>query len=125
MNKYFINCPKCSYLMEKTEYTSIVVDRCPNCYGIWFDRVEADHLKVVRAAKTLDIGDSAIGKMWNRNTEINCPICDYPMESRTDDMQKHIRYENCPKCYGIFFDAGEFKDYQEYTLSDFVKSLFI
>lgn len=124
MNKYFLNCPKCFNLMEKIEHSSIVVDRCPNCQGIWFDRVEADHLKVVQAATVLDVGNSAIGKLWNEDIEINCPICEYAMESRTDEVQKHIRYENCPKCYGVFFDAGEFKDYQDHSLGDFFKSLF-
>jgi Zn-finger nucleic acid-binding protein len=125
MNKYFITCPKCSNLMEKVEYAPIVVDRCSNCCGIWFDRVEADSLKTAQAAKVLDVGDTNTGKMWDSDTEINCPICEYPMESRTDNRQNHIRYENCPKCYGVFFDAGELKSYQKHSLGDFFKLLFL
>jgi Zn-finger nucleic acid-binding protein len=41
-----------------------------------------------------------------------------------DLKQPHIRYEKCPSCYGIWFDAGEFKDYKEENLSDIFKDIF-
>jgi 4a-hydroxytetrahydrobiopterin dehydratase len=30
-----------------------------------------------------------------------------------DAKQPHLWYEACTECYGIFFDAGEFKDFKE------------
>ncbi len=35
----------------------------------------------------------------------------------------HIGYEACTVCYGMFFDAGEFKDYKEETVLDFFRDL--
>ena len=43
-----MNCPKCNSMMEKVEYQSIEIDRCTNCYGIWFDMLEAEHLKEMK-----------------------------------------------------------------------------
>ena len=118
-----MNCPKCFSKMEKHGYASIVVERCTNCFGIWFDAGEDDHLKNAQAGKVLDIGDPNVGETWSSDTEIKCPTCKYPMVSRTDDKQKHIEYETCPKCYGIFFDAGEFKDFEEETVAEYIKRL--
>jgi len=39
-----------------------------------------------------------------------------------DNKQPHIWYESCTICNGVFFDAGEFKDYKEHTFADFIKS---
>ena len=38
--------------------------------------------------------------------------------------QPHIWTETCPVCFGSFFDAGEFRDFKQETLSDLVKSWF-
>jgi Zn-finger nucleic acid-binding protein len=55
--------------------------------------------------------------------KINCPVCQTQMIRMVDKNQLHIWFESCTKCYGIFFDAGEFKDYKEETLADFFKDL--
>ena len=41
-----------------------------------------------------------------------------------DSTQPHIWYEGCMVCNGVFFDAGEFKDFKEKTIADFFKDLF-
>ena len=33
-------CPKCVHEMETVSVDGIEVDRCTQCYGIWFDRLE-------------------------------------------------------------------------------------
>jgi len=33
-------CPKCGVEMEKKESHGVLVDKCPDCKGIWFDRSE-------------------------------------------------------------------------------------
>ena len=34
-----------------------------------------------------------------------------------------IVYEACTVCNGVFFDAGEFRDYKEHTIIDFFRDL--
>jgi Zn-finger nucleic acid-binding protein len=38
-----------------------------------------------------------------------------------DEQQQHIGYETCSDCNGSYFDAGEFRDLSQLTLSDFFK----
>jgi hypothetical protein len=45
------------------------------------------------------------------------------MIQMTDHKQPHIKYESCTVCYGVFFDAGEFRDYKEVTLAESVRKL--
>ena len=37
--------------------------------------------------------------------------------------KRHIWFETCGDCHGSFFDAGEFRDLSELTVSDFFKRL--
>jgi Zn-finger nucleic acid-binding protein len=38
--------------------------------------------------------------------------------------QAHIHVEQCSVCHGVFFDAGEFTDYQEFTVGERVRLFF-
>jgi Zn-finger nucleic acid-binding protein len=46
------------------------------------------------------------------------------MVKMVDHKQPHIWYETCHSCFGVFFDAGEFRDFKEETLADYFKDLF-
>lgn len=45
------------------------------------------------------------------------------MDKKVDPQQQHIWYEICLDCHGSFFDAGEFRDLAQVTISDFLKKL--
>jgi len=119
-----MNCPKCNSLMENVEYKSIEVDRCKSCHGIWFDMLEAEQLKTIEGSETIDVGDPEKGEKYNKVENINCPRCLTQMTMTVDDKQPHIWYEYCEICHGMFFDAGEFRDYKEETILDFFRDLF-
>lgn len=109
--------------MEKVTFNDITVDRCIQCKGIWFDGVEHKDLKKMKGAESLDTGSEEIGREYDTVKDVACPICHETMERVSDKFQTHIHYEACPVGHGVFFDAGEFKDFKEETLGDFVKSL--
>lgn len=119
-----LQCPKCQGTLESVVYSNIEVDRCTSCQGIWFDSQEAQELKKVQGSESIDTGDAATGKKFDSVEDINCPKCQTKMTKMVDIDQPHIRYEKCPVCYGIWFDAGEFKDYKEETISDIFKGIF-
>ena len=119
-----MECPKCNSDMEKITYEKIEVDRCTNCKGIWFDMLEHEHLKAIEDSESIDIGDPKVGKEYNSIDKIDCPVCHTEMIRMVDREQPHIRYEACKSCYGVFFDAGEFRDYKEETILDFFRDLF-
>ena len=119
-----MECPKCNADMGKITYEKIQVDRCTNCKGIWFNMLEHEHLKAIEDSESIDIGEPKVGKEYNKIDKIDCPVCHTLMIRMVDREQPHIRYEACNSCYGVFFDAGEFRDYKEETILDFFKDLF-
>lgn len=109
--------------MEKIEYEHIEVDRCTYCAGLWFDMLEAEHLKAIEGSESIDIGDPVDGEHFDVIRRVDCPVCHTPMIGMVDQAQPHIRYESCKVCYGLFFDAGEFKDWKTKTVLDFFRDL--
>lgn len=106
--------------MEKVATAAGVVDRCTACRGMWFDIQEFEDQKP--HAAIIDVGDAARGAEHNANDRIRCPVCaNSPLIRMVDPQQPHIWFESCTICYGRFFDAGEYRDLSELTLSDLYK----
>ena len=91
------------------------------CSGIWFDGGEVEVLRNKEAAVEIDKGSAATGKQYNLIDEYACPRCGGEMTRKVDPQQRHIHYETCSTCEGSFFDAGEFRDLSQLTISDFFK----
>ncbi len=119
-----MQCPKCHGAMAPVVFGGIEVDRCTQCGGLWLDSGEKEGLKALKGSAAIDAGVSA-AETYKRLDRIVCPHCTTQMTRLVDARQHHIWYENCSVCDGVFFDAGEFSDYQRETLGDFIKSLFI
>lgn len=118
-----MRCPKCRSDMEQVEYEGVEVDRCSVCNGVWFDEGEMDQLSSSDAAKAIDTGSARQGRHLNVLDEYRCPRCGGEMLKKTDPDQTHIWYETCGDCHGSFFDAGEFRDLAQATVSDYFKRL--
>jgi len=118
-----IRCPKCRADMEQVRVDGVEIDRCVHCHGIWFDAGEAEVLNTKEAATVIDTGTTREGKRYNLVDHYNCPRCGGEMLQRVDPQQTHIQYETCADCDGSFFDAGEFLDLSQLTISDYIKRL--
>ena len=118
-----MKCPKCNSAFESVKYEHITVDRCTNCFGLWFDMLEKEDLEKMEGSEAIDIGDREIGEWQDHVRKIHCPKCNDKMISMVDKIQFHIHYELCPSCYGTFFDAGEFRDLKEHTVLERFKEL--
>jgi len=116
-----MRCPKCRTDMEQVDYAGIEIDRCNHCKGIWFDAGESEALRDNEAAIAIDTGDAKSGKESNRIDNYSCPRCSGAMQRVVDWHQTHIWYEECSSCSGSFFDAGEFVDLTQHTVSDVLK----
>ena len=109
--------------MEIVIFENIEVDRCENCFGLWFDMLEKEDLEMIAHSESIDIGEKRIGEMYNDIRKIDCPKCNVVMIQMIDKTQFHIQYESCPTCFGIFFDAGEFRDLKEHTVIERFKEM--
>lgn len=109
--------------METVTFQDITIDRCTACKGLWFDALEKEHLDLLQGADSIDTGPAHVE---NRDevVRISCPVCHEPMIRMVDLQQPHIWYESCPVCYGVFFDAGEFREHKERSVFGFFHDLF-
>lgn len=118
-----MQCPKCSGDMEPLTYEDIEVDRCTTCGGIWFDMLEAEQLRTMSGSEIIDSGDPKIGREYDEMHNVICPKCQTQMIHMVDRRSPHIQYEACTVCYGLFFDAGEFRQFKRPTVLDFFRNL--
>jgi uncharacterized protein len=118
-----VSCPKCRVEMGRVTFQEIDVDRCPQCHGIWFDLMEHEELKKLPGAETVDTGAKS-ATVSPEPRDLNCPRCKTQMLVTRDPQQPHLVFEKCAVCYGVFFDAGEFTDFKNVTLVEYLRGLF-
>jgi Zn-finger nucleic acid-binding protein len=105
--------------MNTVDVEGIVIDRCPTCGGIWFDLGE---LREILENKTLDTKPLIKEDKARAHVDVHtrktvcCPRDGFAMMEIHDPAQKHIAYELCMMCGGIFLDSGELKDLSKVTL---------
>ncbi|MBI5594661.1 MAG: zf-TFIIB domain-containing protein [Elusimicrobia bacterium] len=116
-------CPKCACLMEAKTHGGVAYDLCSGCRGLWFGEFQAEDMKKLKDAKKIDLGGLP-GVALDKHRDYTCPKCQGVMVKMAVADQPHIRYEACARCYGTFFDAGEFKDFAVKDVLDGLKSLF-
>ena len=94
-------------------FNDVEVDRCADCYGLFFDHLEKESLKKMKGAEDIDVGDEFVGARYNEILDVPCPKCKAKMDHILHTAPFEIKFEKCPECKGTFFDAGEFRDYLE------------
>ena len=113
-----MKCPKCLGSMDVINFNGVEVDRCSKCYGLFFDHLEEETLKKMEGAEGIDIGDEFVGARYNQILDVACPKCETRMEEVRHNEPFEVKFERCPECKGLFFDAGEFRDYLEDEIID-------
>lgn len=109
--------------MHAVVVEEVEIERCEGCGGLWFDMLEEELLKP--HADKVDTGDPETGRRHNQIDRIECPRClaGQPLIRMVDPGQPHIWFESCTVCYGRFYDAGEFKDFADFGVRDWLKRL--
>lgn len=119
-----MQCPKCTGDLETKEHEHIKVQRCNNCYGLFFEPyMLTETFAEWMAESFLDVGAASLGRKYDKIDDINCPVCEVAMDKIEDPVQTHIWMEACPNCERVFLDAGELTDLKYETFSDKIKSL--
>lgn len=118
-----MDCPKCLGKLSKVELkfheiaemptqkgasiTTLEVDQCFVCNGIWFDAGELE--KYIE--KKLTIIDSPaidIGLIVDFDKKVvKCPRCNIDMVKKSAPLAKDITVDFCEKCHGIWLDSTE------------------
>ena len=108
-----MKCPKCISPMVTILFEGVAIDRCADCHGLWFDRLERENLMRRRNSEVIDNGDAGLASEFDRVTSILCPLCENRMTPMVALGHPHINFEQCPGCGGSFFDAGEFRQFKQ------------
>ena len=104
-----MKCPACKGPLREKSAGPMTLDTCyGGCGGIWFDPSELERVDA-RAATTLH----TIWQDPHRKVVITeprpCPRCpNQILDRRWFSETKKVEIDQCPKCGGIWLDAGEF-----------------
>ena len=61
---HYMKCPKCGFDLQETLFRGVVIDKCYNCHGMWFDENE---LETLAEHKEYDIFQSVL-RIFRRHT---------------------------------------------------------
>lgn len=101
----------------------VAVDRCTACAGLWLDALELEKaMENKRAVNTTDVGPATDRKKLPKQQVYSCPRDRSTLILMTDRGQRHIKYEGCTVCGGVFLDAGELKDLSQMTLREWLRT---
>lgn len=117
-----MKCPKCDSELKPLAHQNVEVDRCSGCGGLWFDAFEHEELRELSGSEKIENSPSKtvpVGKGSGL-----CPKDQQRLFGMLVAGQPHIAYESCGFCHGVFFDAGEFKDFHEETFSERLRAVF-
>ena len=104
-----MKCPACKGPLREKGAGAMTLDICyGGCGGIWFDPKELERVDA-RAATTLHtVWQDPHRKVVLTEPRL-CPRCpDQILDRRWFSEAKKVEIDQCPKCGGLWLDAGEF-----------------
>jgi Zn-finger nucleic acid-binding protein len=107
-----LTCPKCKAAMEVIKIEEVDIDRCTGCQGIFFDICEHKDLATLET-EPFDAPMAHENSAMDKIDHIKCPVCKVDMLRLVAIKKRDIKYEKCPMCSGVYFDAGEFTEFKE------------
>lgn len=99
-------CPVCKKQMERFEYainSGVILDRCPDDHGIWFDKDELERLQIVMEEGDRNHEDAKIELQQTPGIKM-CPRCALPLH---EVVYENIYLDHCSKCGGYWCDRDE------------------
>ncbi len=110
-------CPHCEVPMSSFQALkdeNVIIDMCPECYGMFFDRGELRYLvNLLTDNKEINVNKIDIGDLKDidhvRSTDyVKCPVCGDTMHRINYEDSSGIIFDYCKK-HGIYLDSGELK----------------
>ena len=104
-----MKCPACKNPLREKGAGDITLDMCyGGCGGIWFDATELERVSARSAATLHSIWQVPTGRVQQTMPRM-CPRCpDTVLDCKWFSDLKKVEIDQCPKCGGIWLDAGEF-----------------
>jgi uncharacterized protein len=117
-----MKCPRCSAVLQPTEYDGEKIEVCPGCHGEWLFAGElqkiVEHHDEVFSPEEIASLDAVNREIFTAekddHDELNCPCCGrVPMEHFNYGDTSGIILNKCAECGGIWMDQGELRKVEE------------
>lgn len=104
-----MKCPACKNPLREKGAGGMTLDVCyGGCGGIWFDATELERVSAQAATALHTIWQVPVSPV-KLSEPRPCPRCpDTILERKWFSDLKRVEIDQCPKCGGIWLDAGEF-----------------
>ena len=100
-------CYECNENMEEITLHGEIIDRCPKCRALFFDKGELENIiHIVELFQSLPLDENEIDDVpeIEHDRIVKCPEDGLPM---TPKEIGGITIDNCEECGGIWLDHGE------------------
>ena len=107
-----LKCPFHSCELTTVNLDTVLIDYCPQCYGIWLDfgelenllkkKLETNRLFKTKLTKTIDSTE-------HQHIIKKCPVCIKPLEKKKH-YSSNLYIDICRICGGVWLDSGEFAE---------------
>ena len=108
-----MQCPQCRKSMIPKKSGEVVLDECPQCKGIWFDKDELAET-AGRTDPDLRWMDFEIWKKEGivslNNETLECPRCRKIEMQAINYRKPDIDITFCPSCEGVWLGVGDLKN---------------
>jgi Zn-finger nucleic acid-binding protein len=111
-------CPGCALTLapvyaEANYGRVLLLDQCPGCGGVWFDRWELFFIKGDALENLSRLDESALLALnpTQKGTDA-CPRCSSALAAFTDPaLPADSTIKRCPRCNGLWLNRGELRRY--------------
>ena len=117
-----MKCPACQRELTAIKTKTATVQACQGgCGGLWFPANQlrkVEYAEEAEGAALLDIprDESVVVDLSKKRT---CTNCNVPMMQHFFSPKRSVTIDECPKCAGIWLDAGELSSIrQEFKSED-------
>ena len=114
-----MDCKDCRTGMRKQKLEGVLIDRCPNCEGVWLDGGELEQLARGEGLEDQAMIAQAQREVARERGQISsggvCPRC--AAGPLTRHMAHGVALDRCKGCKGLWFDHGELARVRDATAS--------
>ena len=111
-----MRCPKCFEILVRIDQGGVPLRQCGGCFGAWLGEVPfkrltrpqvdpADASAEAPQASLVDLA-ALVGES-NSRKDVRCPECGVVMRKGRVHPMIPVEIDQCPKCRGVWLDAGE------------------
>jgi len=114
--------------MRKIAKDDVLVDRCPECCGVWLDSGELEMMEKGAGLEKAAIMQQARKELLHDSERLAtvvgfCPKCE---KTKLHQVKKRgVEMDVCSHCGGIFFDEGELEQMLEGKPQSFFASILV